>query len=169
MKRIFLITFILLACCTITMAQQVRIAFFSYDKVLHAMPDYALAEANVTKLRQQYQSEMAAAEKEFSEKYELFLEQQASLAPSIREKRQQELEQHLDRNMKFRKDSERLLHDAEHDAIAPLRARLDAAIQQIGKERVYLIIYNTDTNALPYIDTSRADDVTEELLRWSTK
>ena len=151
------------------MAQQARIAFFSYDKVLHAMPDYALAEANVTKLRKQYEGEMAAAETEFSEKYELFLEQQATLAPSIREKRQQEHQQHLDRNMKFRKDSERILRDAEHDAMAPLRARLDAAIQQIGKERVYLIIYNTDTNALPYIDISRADDVTQELLRWSTK
>ena len=169
MKRLSLILISLLACCTISMAQQARIAFFSYDKVLHAMPDYALAEARVSKLRQQYENEMAAAEKEFSEKYELFLEQQATLAPSIREKRQQDLEQHLDRNMKFRKDSERLLSDTEHDAIAPLRARLDAAIQHIGKERVYLIIYNTDTKALPYIDTSRADDVTEELLLWSTK
>ena len=83
-------------------AQELKFAYFSYDAALKSMPDYGLALVNVDKLRTQYDNEIKRAEKEFNAKYEDFLENQRSLAPAILDKRQAELQELLQKNLKFK-------------------------------------------------------------------
>ena len=141
--------------------QHVCVAYFSYNKALQLMPQYASTEANLQKLKQQYDAELAAAEHDFTEKYELFLEQQSSLATAIRTKRQADLQSLYETNVKFRAESERLLAKAREEAYAPLYAALNAAIAKVGANGNYLMLINTDNNACPYIDPARSEDVTK--------
>ena len=149
--------------------QTVLVGYFSYEKTLQRMPNYATTEANLQKLKAQYDSELAAAEREFTEKYELFLEQQSTLATSIREKRQADLQAIYDTNVKFRNESARLLEKARKDAYAPLTARLDAAIAEVGANGNYLIVVNTDNNACPFLDPARSEDVTAKIIAAAKK
>ena len=128
------------------------------------MPQYASTEANLQKLKEQYDAELAAAEHEFSEKYELFLEQQSSFNTAIRTKRQADLQSLYETNVKFRAESERLLAKAREEAYAPLYAALNAAIAKVGANGNYLMLLNTDNNACPYIDPARSEDVTTLIL-----
>ena len=114
-------------------------------------------------LRKQYLEELKNAEQEFNEKYELFLDQQKMLDDAIRQKRQSDLQSLLDRNTQFRDQAERLLKQAEQDAIAPVKQQLNKAIQSVGYSGAYLMIVNTDSEACPYIDASRAEDVTAKI------
>lgn len=144
--------------------EHVCVAYFSYSKTLQLMPQYADTEANLQKLKAQYDAELAAAEREFNEKYELFLEQQASLATTIRTKRQADLQSLYETNVKFRTESERLLAKARQEAYAPLYAALNDAIAKVGSQGNYLMLLNTDNNACPYIDPARSEDVTTLIL-----
>lgn len=163
MKKILFTISMFFACFATAMAQQAKIGFFSYQQVLHNLPGYTAAMANVEELRKQYADELKMAEDEFNEKYELFLDQRNMLDDAIRQKRQSDLQTLLDRNIQFRSESERLLKQAEQDALAPVKQQLNRAIQSVGYSGAYLMIVNTDSEACPYIDAASAEDVTAKI------
>lgn len=158
MKKIIL-CFIIAMTTIVANAQDFKFAYFSYETALKSMPEYATATSNVDKLRAQYDGEIKRAEKEFNSKYEDFLENQRSMAPAILDKRQAELQELLQKNLKFKDEAKRLLQQAEKDAYAPLREKLAATIKKIGAERGYAFILNTDGDTCPYVDSTKGDDI----------
>lgn len=164
MKKVILTLTLLLVTMIASNAQEVKVGYFSYKAVLQSMPAYSVTVANMDKLRKQYADELNAAQKEFNEKYELYLDQQASLAESIRQKRQADLQTLLERNEQFKKESERLMSQAEKEAMAPLHEKMKTALQKVGEQGKYLLIVNTDSEACPYIAPAMSEDVTSTLL-----
>ncbi len=145
-------------------APALRFGYFSYQSALAALPDYVLAKRNIDDLRIKYDNEMQRVETEFNAKYEQFLEGQRDFAPSILQKRQAELQELMEKNAAFKKESQRLLQQAETEAYKPLRDRLDAAVQQVGRDHGLAFILNTDNQAAPYINTAFGEDVTAAIL-----
>lgn len=164
MKRNIIVIMLMLLAMS-SHAQQLKIGYFSYDGILTSMPQYAEAQANIDKLRQQYAAEMQRAEDEFNKKYEEFLDGQRDFAPSILQKRQSELQELMSRNVQFKSESARLLRNAEEQAVAPLRLQLEQAVRLVGSERGYTLILNTDHQAVPYTDSTVCEDVSEYIKR----
>lgn len=147
-----------------TAAQPVlRFGYFSFEQVFHTMPGYAIAKHNMDELRGKYDEETKRVETEFNSKYEEFLDGQRSYAKSIFEKRQAELREMMEKNIAFKAGAARLLKKAEEEAYAPLKAKMNAALQQIGKENGFAFILNTDNNATPYLSAEMGVDITEAL------
>ena len=147
-----------------TAAQPVlRFGYFSFEQVFHTMPGYAIAKHNMDELRGKYDEETKRVETEFNSKYEEFLDGQRSYAKSILEKRQAELRELMEKNIAFKAEAARLLKKAEKEAYAPLKAKMNAALQQIGKENGFAFILNTDNNATPYLSAEMGVDMTEAL------
>ncbi len=140
-------------------AQQFLFGYFSYDSIFHAMPEYALAQRQMEDLRMKYDAELKRAEQEFNKKYEDFLEGQNDFAPSIREKRQAELRDLMEKNVAFKQEANRLLKQAEKEAYAPLHEKLSTVLKIVGKDRGYAFILNTDNNSLPFVDNKRGEDI----------
>ena len=163
MRKLTIAIFMVFACCVTAVAQQAKIGYFSYKAILEDMPDYVTAMLGVETLRKQYDEELKAASDEFNEKYELFLDQQNMLDEPIKQKRQADLQSLLDRNTQFRNESMRLLRQAEQDALAPVKQKLNKAIQSVGYSGALLLIVNTDSEACPYIDSNSAEDVTAKI------
>lgn len=158
MKKILITLFMAIAAISIH-AQELKFGYLSYDAALKAMPDYSLAMTNVDKLRAQYDNELKRAEKEFNAKYEDFLENQRTMAPAILDKRQAELQELLQKNLEFKAEADRLLKQAENDAYAPLKKKLNDAIRKVGMQRGYAFVMNTDGNACPYVDSTKGEDI----------
>lgn len=149
-------------------APVMRYGYLSYDSVFKAMPEYAAMQANMEMLRNKYESEQKRVENDFNKKYEEFLDGQASFPQTILQKRQSELQEMLDKNITFKKESQRLLCKAECEAKAPLKERLAAVLSKIGEERGYAFILNTDGNVAPWLNAAMGEDITEtvkELLK----
>lgn len=163
MRKLTIAIFMVFACCVTAVAQQAKIGYFSYKAILEDMPDYVTAMLGVETLRKQYDEELKAASDEFNEKYELFLDQQSMLDEPIKQKRQADLQSLLDRNTQFRNESMRLLRQAEQDALAPVKQKLNKAIQSVGYSGAFLLVVNTDSEACPYIDSNSAEDVTAKI------
>ena len=163
MKKLFF--FFVLSALSFTVSaqeiaqQQLKFGYFSMNEVIKTMPDYAIAQKNLSDLERKYEAETKRSEDEFNKKYEEFLDGQRDFAPSISQKRQAELQNMMDKNVAFKKESKRLLHQARTEAFAPLKAKLAAVLQRIGAERGYAFILNTDNDNVPYINSTKGEDV----------
>ena len=125
------------------------------------MPEYTLAQNDLAQLKEQYAQEADRAEKEFNAKYEEFLNDLKSLTPTIRRKRQEELKQFMESNIRFREEAARLLAQAEQDAITPLQNKINTTLRLVAAEYSLDIILNTDSNACPYLSPSIGEDINE--------
>lgn len=144
-------------------ASALRFGYFSFEQVLHTMPSYSIAKHNMDELRAKYDEETKRVETEFNAKYEEFLDGQRTYAKSILEKRQAELRELMEKNVAFKAEAARLLKQAEQDAYAPLKARINEEAQKIGKEKGFAFILNTDNDAAPYLSAEMGEDITAVL------
>ena len=160
MKKAILLVLLALMAAMPTMAQNdLKFGYLSYATALQAMPEYAAMQNSMAELRQKYEAEQKRVEDDFNKKYEEFLDGQKSYPKTILQKRQSELQEMLDKNIAFKKESQRLLSQAEEEAMAPIRVRLAEVLDAIGRERGYAFIVNTDEKATLWLNPAMGEDV----------
>ena len=138
-----------------------RFGYLSYEQALKSVPQYAIMKKQLADLEAQYQAETKRVEDEFNRKYEEFLEGQRDFPKTILQKRQTELQELMERNITFKEQSRAELAQIEKDTLAPLKIRLIEMLGKIGRERGYAFIYDTDTKALPFINPTFGEDITQ--------
>ena len=159
MKKLFL-AFAFMAMTIAANAQTpLKYGYFSFSEALKAMPAYAIAERNMASLRAKYEEEGKRVEEDFNKKYEQFLDGQRDFAPSILQKRQAELQEMIEKNVAFKKESKRLLDQADAESKAALKVRLRAIVARIGADHGYAFILNTDNDAVPYVNNAVGEDI----------
>lgn len=166
MKRFL---FLLLTVFTLSASAQttepvLKFGFLSYDTIIQSMDDYAFVESGMQALQEQYAAEQKRVEDEFNKKYEEFLDGQRDFPQTILQKRQMELQELMEKNIAFKKESQRLLAEAREKAMQPLKTRLADALARVGSSRGLAFIINTDQNALPWMNITMGEDVTEVVL-----
>ena len=141
-----------------------KFGYLSIDSVLQSMPEYAQMQHDMATMRQQYEAEMKRVENDFNKKYEEFLDGQKNFPKTILQKRQSELQEMLDKNIAFKKESQRLLSQAEEEAMAPIRVRLAEVLDAIGRERGYAFIVNIDEKVALWLNPSLGEDITATVI-----
>ncbi len=163
MKKLILF-FLLLATMPALAQSELKFGYLSYNAVMQAMPEYAAMQNSMAELRQKYEAEQKRVEDDFNKKYEEFLDGQKSFPKTILQKRQSELQEMLDKNIAFKKESQRLLSQAEEEAMAPIRVRLAEVLDAIGRERGYAFIVNIDEKVALWLNPSLGEDITATVI-----
>ena len=160
-----LILFLLLLASVPTLAQsELKFGYLSYNAVLQAMPEYTAMQNDLAQLREKYEAEQKRVENDFNKKYEEFLDGQKSFPKTILQKRQSELQEMLDKSVAFKKESQRLLKQAEEDVMAPVMVRLAETLDTIGKARDYAFIVNIDEKVALWLNPSQGEDITATVI-----
>lgn len=154
--RLFLLSLLLLP---LTATAQVKFGYLSHRTLCQEMPQYAQAQKELLDLKAAYEQEALKGEEDFQRKFADFLHGQKEFPVNILQKRQAELQDLMDKGVKFRKEAEQLLANAEQQALANLSKQLNEAIMAVGMEMGYAFILNTDDNACPFINPLLGDDV----------
>lgn len=165
MKKQLLFLFLLMM-PFVAQAQQMLLKFgyFNLSTLMKAVPEYATAQKNIADLRVKYEAETKRSEDEFNKKYEEFLDGQRDFAPTIMQKRQAELQDMMEKNIAFKKEAQRLLAQAEQDAMAPVKGKVLDAVRKLGQQRGYAFILNADGDVVPYIDMAYGDNLNDAVL-----
>jgi outer membrane protein len=100
-------------------------------------------------------------ENDFNKKYEEFLDGQASFPKTILQKRQSELQEMLDRNIEFKKQSQKMLSEAEANMMEVIKTTINMAVKDVAQERGYAFVLNTDKEAVPFVNPAMGEDITE--------
>ena len=66
----------------------------------------------------------------------------------------------MTQSVKFKQEAQALLVQAEKELQAEIQIRLNDAIRQVGEERGYAFVLNTDGNTCPYINAAMGEDAT---------
>ena len=135
--------------------------YLSYEAAIQSMPEYALVQQKMKALQEQFQAETLRVEDEFNRKYEDFLDGQRDFPRTILQKRQSELQELMEKNIRFKEQGRQELAEAEREAMAPLRIRLIELLSTIGREKGFAFIYDTDTKALPFLNISFGEDINQ--------
>ena len=138
-----------------------KFGYLSIDSVLQSMPEYAQMQHDMATMRQQYEAEMKRIENDFNKKYEGFLDGQKNFPKTILQKRQSELQEMLDKNIAFKKESLQMLNDTEKTQKDVILMMIDMAVKTIGMQRGYAFILNTDANATPWLNPALGEDITK--------
>jgi outer membrane protein len=138
-----------------------KFGYLSIDSVLQSMPEYAQMQQDMATMRQQYEAEMKRVENDFNKKYEEFLDGQKNFPKTILQKRQSELQEMLDKNITFKKESLQMLNDTEKTQKDVILMMIDMAVKTIGMQRGYAFILNTDANATPWLNPALGEDITK--------
>ena len=145
-------------------SSELKFGYLSYNAVMQAMPEYAAMQNSMAELRQKYEAEQKRVEDDFNKKYEEFLDGQKSFPKTILQKRQSELQEMLDKSVAFKKESQRLLKQAEEDAMAPVMVRLAETLDALGKVRGYAFIVNIDEKVALWLNPSLGEDITATVI-----
>jgi len=140
-----------------------KFAYLSYNAVMEAMPDYAQMQQEMAEMENQYNAEMQRVEEDFNRQYESFLDGQASFPQTILQKRQSELQEMLNKNINFKKESKKLLKDTEANMMASIKAIIDGAVNVIAQEKGYAFVLNKDESAVTFINPANGVDITEDV------
>lgn len=138
-----------------------KYGYLSYDSVMVAMPDYAAFKINMGQLREQYEAEQKRVENDFNKKYEEFLDGQANFPQTILQKRQSELQEMLDKNIAFKKQSQKMLNEAEASMLNAIKTTINMAVNDVAQERGYAFVLNTDKEAVTFVNPAMGEDITE--------
>ncbi len=144
-------------------APSTRFAYLSYDSVKCVMNEYAQMQNDMDLMRKEYEAEMKRVEDEFNQKYESFLDGQATFPKTILQKRQSELQEILNKNIEFKKESQRLLKETETEMLKDILATIDGAVRYIAEQRGYAFVMNSDESAVTFINPAMGDDITQEV------
>lgn len=143
-----------------TQKEVLRFGTLRYDSLLHAMPEYATMQTRLADLRAKYEKEIDYNEETFKRQFAEFLQGQKEFPQNILLKRQRDLQAAMERSLAFRHEADSLLSQAAIDLEAPIRQRLNAAIQAVGLERGYAGIVNLDTPSMPFVNPRLTEDAT---------
>ena len=138
-----------------------KFGYLSIDSVLQSMPEYAQMQHDMATMRQQYEAEMKRVENDFNKKYEEFLDGQKNFPKTILQKRQSELQEMLDKNIAFKKESLQMLNDTEKKQKDVILMMIDMAVKTIGMQCGYAFILNTDANATLWLNPALGEDITK--------
>lgn len=142
-----------------------RLASLSHNAVMQRMTQYHEAQKNLKALRAQYEAEAKRSEEDFQRKFVEFMDGQKDFPETILLKRQNELQNMLESNAKFRLKVQDLLAKAEKDLMNDVRAVLVEAVQAVAAEEGYVLVLNTDGDSVSYIAEGIAADITDKVLR----
>lgn len=140
---------------------QCKYGFLDYRAVFESMPEYAAAQKSLEEIKTKYDAETLHNEEDFRRMYLDFLQGQKDFPQTIMLKRQKELQNAMERGIKFRNEISELLTKAQIELETPVIAKLDSAIKLVGIEKGYEYIMNTDAHAFPFINANMGEDITE--------
>ena len=123
-----------------TMAQKFGVV--DIESVFQAMPEYKAMQTQLEETSKKYEDEFAKLQEEVNRLYADYqtLEKDANTPQTIKERRQQEIQDKYTKVQQFRETAQQDLARQEQQLAAPLQQKLMDAINAVGAEGSYSFI-----------------------------
>ena len=153
MKKIIVLLLLLLPVGAYS--QEIKWAFVDSNAIFDIMPEREEAELKFAAIQAQYQEQYKQLETEYTAKYEEYMKIEATLAENLKVRRQQEIQQLIERLQNFVPQAEQDLQQEQSKLMAPIQEKLVNAIKAVGEEQGYTIL-----NSQVFYHTGKLTDVT---------
>lgn len=130
--------------------------------IINAMPEYTKARTDLEALAKQYEDELKRIQDEFRTKLEDYQKNGETLPETMKQRRQQELQDLDTRMTQYRQTAEEDLSKQESTKLAEISEKVGKAIKEIGSAGGYVYIMDV-TSGIPFINETLSTDVTDQV------
>ncbi len=158
-SKIVLVLTVLIMAIQAVSAQ--KIGHLNSGNILAMMPDAAKADSGLVIYRNELVAKGDSAGKIFETEYKTFVEayNAGTLSQLQLQKRQDDLKQKQEALQNYSKEIDQRIANLRRQLLQPILAKLDEALDAIGKEGGYQAIFDSSTGHTLF--ASESDDVTE--------
>jgi outer membrane protein len=155
--KIALLCILFVFASNVTKAQ--KIGHLNSGNIIALMPEAAKADSGLVLYRNDLVAQGDSVSKVFEKEYKTFVEayNAGTLTQVQVQKRQEELQKMQQMLQNYGQEIETRVQNVRRQLLQPILAKLDEAIQAIGKESGYTIIFDTSNGSTLYAQDS--DDV----------
>ena len=159
MKKLLGLTLLAVAMFGIGTASAQKMARINLQEVVVAMPEFEEAQKNLELFGRDLQEQMEQIQVEFNNKLADFQKNQNTMAASIKQMKQQELEQLQQRFSEFQQIAQQDFQKKEGELLEPVQKKAQDAVNKIAKANGYLAVFNTSIPSLVYFDEAQLTDI----------
>jgi len=141
------------------MAQNIKFGHINSDEFIQEMPEFVSAKETLLKFRMELNDYLELLSDELNSKYETYIKESMNLSALIKQVKEQELYDLNSRIQEFQMTAQNQLEKAQTELFQPIYAKVESAINEVGKEFGYLYIFNTSQGELLYFDESKSTNV----------
>ena len=156
MKKLLILIAVILGVSTVSAQKFARI---NLQDVVVAMPEFEEAQKNLEAFGKDLQEQMEQIQVEFNNKLADFQKNQATMAASIKQMKQQELEQLQQRFGEFQQIAQQDFQKKEAELLEPVQTKAQEAVNKIAKANGYIAVFNTSVPSLAYFDEAQLSDI----------
>ncbi len=156
MKRI---AFIVLMALPLSLMAQDKLAYVNIQDIFQVMPELSDVEKSMADLNEQYKKEIDKMYEEYTGKVKEFQDNLATMAESIKTRRQSEIMDIENRINTFQQTANQELQHKQMEMINALRDKIVKAVNEVGAENNYTYIFDLSTQSIVY-QSPKAVDIT---------
>jgi outer membrane protein len=143
-------------------AQGTRFAFVNSQRILADAPGAREAQQSFEREMQRFRIEVDSLEQAIEQAQADLQRQQATLSPTVRQQRQQEIQQQFTVYQQRVQELERTAQRRQSELVEPVMQRISETIEAIRREGNYAMIFDASAGVL--ITADPALDLTERVL-----
>ena len=156
MKKLFILVAALFTIGTVSAQKFARI---NVQEVVMAMPEFDEAQKNLEAFGKDLNEQMEQIQVEFNNKLADFQKNQATMAASVKQMRQQELEQLQQRFSEFQQIAQQDFQKKQAELIEPVQKKAQEAVNKVAKANGYIVVFDISVPSLAYIDEAQTSDI----------
>lgn len=165
MRRIFLLSLVILASSTIIKAQS--LGYINTETILKAVPEYATAQQQIQRVKAQYDAEIEGELKKVEQLYNTYQAQKANLSQSERSLRENEIitkERAVKELQKKYFGQEGVMAAKSKEIMEPIMTKLKSAIEKVAQTEGFIIIFDIAT-AQGVVYNNPANDMSQKVIK----
>lgn len=151
MKKRFsliLMAIMLMGSIAVQAQQTTKFGHIDTNELLRMMPGRDAATQEMEKYTRELEAQYVAMQTEFQNKYQEYLEKQATFSDLIRQARERELQNLQERIVDFQESAQQDLMDKERSLLSPIIEQARTAITEVAKENGFTYVFDTSTGTL---------------------
>ena len=156
MKKLLILIAVILGVSTVSAQKFARI---NLQDVVMAMPEFDEMQKNLEAFGKDLQEQMEQIQVEFNNKLADFQKNQATMAASIKQMKQQELEQLQQRFGEFQQIAQQDFQKKQAELFEPVQKKAQEAVQKVSKSAGYIAVFDTSIQSLAYFDEAQLVDI----------
>lgn len=156
MKKLFILLGVILGISTVSAQKFARI---DVQEIVMAMPEFDEAQKNLEAFGKDLNEQMEQIQVEFNNKLADFQKNQATMAASVKQMRQQELEQLQQRFSEFQQIAQQDFQKKQAELIEPVQKKAQEAVNKVAKANGYIVVFDVSIPSLAYIDEAQTTDI----------
>ncbi len=159
MKKLIKLTLVVAMSLSSMSLYAQKLARVNSQEVILVMPEFKQMQDNLELFGKDLADQLEQIQVEFNNKYAEFQKNQATMAASVKQMKQQELEQLQTRYMEFQRVSQEDYQKEQFKLLEPIQKKLQEAIKKVSKTGGYAVVFDTAAQSLAYYDENQVVDI----------